>query len=100
MKRTDAQSLDSVIAEWIRENDLEKPLLEHRVVEQWDTILGPTIARYSRDISVKDGMLRVRITNAALRQELFEQRELDVTHLIKLCPEICWFYYHGLLSEE
>jgi len=74
MKRTDAQSLDSVIAEWIRENDLEKPLLEHRVVEQWDTILGPTIARYSRDISVKDGMLRVRITNAALRQELFEQR--------------------------
>lgn len=74
MKRTDAQSLDSVIAEWIRENDLEKPLLEHRVVEQWDTILGPAIARYSRDISVKDGMLRVRITNAALRQELFEQR--------------------------
>ena len=74
MKRTDAQSLDSVIAEWIRENDLEKPLLEHRVVEQWDTILGPTIARYSRDISVKDGMLRVQITNAALRQELFEQR--------------------------
>ena len=74
MKRKDAQSLDSVIAEWIRENDLEKPLLEHRVVEQWDTILGPTIARYSRDISVKDGMLRVRITNAALRQELFEQR--------------------------
>lgn len=74
MKRKDAQSLDSVIAEWIRENDLEKPLLEHRVVEQWDTILGPTIARYSRDISVNDGMLRVRITNAALRQELFEQR--------------------------
>ena len=66
--------MDSVIAEWIRENDLEKPLLEHRVVEQWAVVLGPLIARYSRDIEVKDGMLRVRITNAALRQELFEQR--------------------------
>ncbi len=74
MKRKDTQSLDSVIAEWIRENGLEKPLLEHRVVQQWADILGPTIARYSRDIEVKDGMLRVRITNAALRQELFEQR--------------------------
>lgn len=74
MKRKDTQTLDSVIAEWIRENDLEKPLLEHRVVEQWADILGPTIARYSRDIEVKDGTLRVRITNAALRQELFEQR--------------------------
>ena len=66
--------MDSVLAEWIRENNLEKPLLEHRVVEQWGNILGPLIARYSRDIEVKDGMLRVRITNAALRQELFEQR--------------------------
>ena len=74
MKRKEAQSLDSVIAEWIRMNDLEKPLLEHRVVEQWADILGPMIARYSQDIVVKDGMLRVRITNAALRQELFEQR--------------------------
>ena len=71
MKRKETQSLDSVIAEWIRENGLEKPLLEHRVVQQWADILGPTIARYSRDIEV---MLRVRITNAALRQELFEQR--------------------------
>ena len=66
--------MDSVITEWIRENDLEKPLLEHRVVEQWAAVLGPTIARYSRDIEVKDGMLRVRITNAALKQVLFEQR--------------------------
>jgi len=66
--------LDSVIAEWIRENDLEKPLLENRVVEQWASVLGPTIARFSKDIEIKDGMLRVRITNAALRQELFEQR--------------------------
>ena len=74
MKRKEAQSLDSVIAEWIRMNDLEQPLLEHRVVEQWADILGPMIARYSQDIVVKDGMLRVRITNAALRQELFEQR--------------------------
>ena len=47
MKRKDTQSLDSVIAEWIRENGLEKPLLEHRVVQQWADILGPTIARYS-----------------------------------------------------
>jgi len=74
LKRKDTQTLDSVIAEWIRENNLEKPLLEHRVVEQWANILGSTIARYSRDIEIKDGILRVRITNAALRQELFEQR--------------------------
>lgn len=74
MTRKEPQSLDVILAQWIREYDLEKPLLEHRVVEQWEQILGKTIARYSRDIEVKDGMLRVRITNAALRQELFEQR--------------------------
>lgn len=66
--------MDVILTQWIRENDLEKPLLEHRVVEQWAEILGKTIARYSRDIEIKEGMLRVHITNAALRQELFEQR--------------------------
>ena len=74
MTRKEPQSLDVILTQWIRENDLEKPLLEHRVVEQWAEILGKTIARYSRDIEIKEGMLRVRITNAALRQELFEQR--------------------------
>lgn len=74
MKRTDAQSLDILIGEWIREQGLEQPLLAHKMPEAWKQVLGPLVARYTREMEVKDGTLHVRVVNAALRQELFEQR--------------------------
>ena len=74
MKRTQAQSLDSIIGEWIRMNDLEQPLLAQKMPEAWQQVLGPLVTRYTRDIEVRDGILYVRVMNAALRQELFDQR--------------------------
>lgn len=74
MKRTQAQALDSIIGEWIRANGLEQPLLAQKMPEAWLKVLGPLVTRYTRDMEVKDGTLYVRVINAALRQELFEQR--------------------------
>ena len=74
MKRTETQALDTVIGEWIRTMGLEQPLLAQRVVDAWPKVLGALVARYTKDIEVKDGVLRVRIINAALRQELFDRR--------------------------
>lgn len=74
MKRTQAQALDSIIGEWIRANGLEQPLLAQKMPEAWLQVLGPLVTRYTRDMEVKDGTLYVRVINAALRQELFEQR--------------------------
>ena len=74
MKRTEAKTLDSLIGEWIREQGLEQALLAQKMPEVWQQVLGPLVARYTHDIEVKDGTLYVRVMNAALRQELFEQR--------------------------
>lgn len=54
--------------------NLEKPLLEQRVVSSFTKVMGPTISRYTKDITVENGVLHLRVTNAALRQQLFEQR--------------------------
>ena len=74
MKRTEAQTLDSLIGEWIREQGLEQALLAQKMPEAWEKVLGQLVTRYTRDIEVKEGTLYVRVLNAALRQELFEQR--------------------------
>ena len=66
--------MDSLIGEWIRANGLEQPLLAQKMPEAWLKVLGPLVTRYTRDMEVKDGTLYVRVMNAALRQELFEQR--------------------------
>lgn len=71
MKRQNTESLGAVIMQLLREQGLEKPLLEHRVIEAWPRLLGTTVAHYTGKMEVKDGVLYVRIQSAALRHELF-----------------------------
>lgn len=60
--------------EFLRENGMEKPILERRVVEQWPRVMGDTVARLTRSVEVTDGVLYVKLSSAALRSQLFEIR--------------------------
>ena len=44
-------------------------------------VLGPTIASYTRELYIKNQVLYVHLTSAALRQELMMGRELLVRNL-------------------
>lgn len=70
-------SIGDLLTTYLREQGLEKPLLERQVVERWPEIMGPIVAQMTRNVEVENGMLRVRLSNAALRAQLFEcRREL------------------------
>jgi len=74
MQRSNTQLIGAVIADIIRENGLEKPLLEKRIVDAWPEVLGPLVAQYTGNISIKNGVLYVHVRSSALRQELFNCR--------------------------
>ena len=74
MERRRTQSIADVLAEVIRDNGLEKPLMEHQVVESWGTLMGPTVARLTRKVELGNGVLRVWLNSAALKAQLFECR--------------------------
>lgn len=74
MFRKQVQPIGTVLAEFLRENGMEKPIMERRVVEQWPQLMGDTVARLTRSVEVTDGVLYVRLSSAALRQQLFEMR--------------------------
>ena len=74
MQRSNIQSIGEVIAQMLRENGMERPLMEKRIVEAWPEVLGPLVARYTGDISIQNGVLYVHIQSAPLRQELFNCR--------------------------
>ncbi len=67
-------SIADVLNAYLRETGLEKPVLEERVVELWPQVMGDTVARLTRSVEVKDGMLIVHISSAALKAQLFECR--------------------------
>ncbi|MBQ9522674.1 MAG: DUF721 domain-containing protein [Paludibacteraceae bacterium] len=74
MKTSSFQPIGEVLVDYLRQNNLEQPLLERRLVAMWDEIMGPAVARLTRDVEIKDGVLKVKISSAALRTQLFECR--------------------------
>lgn len=74
MQKHRAQSIGELIAEYIHGSELEKPLLERKVVELWPQVLGPAVAQLTGTMEVRNGMLFVHIRSAALRAQLFECR--------------------------
>ena len=54
----------------IRQNGLETPLLQRRLVESWDAIAGELIAKYTTEKYIRNQDLCVHIENPALRSEI------------------------------
>ena len=81
MKRNDAEPIGKLIQQFVRQESLESPLNEQRLLDAWPQILGPTISSYTRDLYIKNQTLFVHLTSAALRQELMMARERLVRSL-------------------
>lgn len=58
----------------IRQNGLETPLLQMRVLDSWDEIVGEAIQRYTQEKFIKNQTLFVKISNPALRSDLSMRR--------------------------
>ena len=81
MKRNNAEQIGELIRHYLRQESLESPLNERRLISAWPEVLGPTIASYTRELYIKNQVLYVHLTSAALRQELMMGRELLVRNL-------------------
>lgn len=64
---------DALVA-YLRESGLEKPILEVQVEEAWPRVMGSVVTHLTRSVEVKDGMLFVKVSSAALKAQLFENR--------------------------
>lgn len=74
MFRRDVQSISDLLNMYLRREGLETPLLQKRAVDVWDTLMGPSIARFTGEKFIKNQTLFVKILNPALRQDLTMMR--------------------------
>lgn len=81
MKRNNAEPIGKLIQQFLRQESLESPLNEQRLLDAWPQVLGSTIASYTRELFIRNQILYVHLTSAALRQELMMGRELLVRNL-------------------
>lgn len=81
MFKRQPQSLSDVLQRLLREQGLETPLREKRLIDAWDEVVGPAVARYTGEKFIKNQTLHVKIVNPALRQDLSMMRSQLVKRL-------------------
>ncbi|EJX06775.1 protein containing DUF721 [gut metagenome] len=74
MKRNEAELIGKLIQQYLRQESLESPLNEQRLLAAWPALLGPA-AVYTNHLYIRNQTLYVHLTSAALRQELLMERE-------------------------
>ena len=67
-------NITDAIVDYLRESGLEQSVLEVQREEVWPRVMGETVAKLTRSVEVKDGMLIVHVNSAALKAQLFENR--------------------------
>ena len=83
MFKRDVLPLDEVLKKLLREEELEMPLLQKRLVDAWVVVTGNVVSRYTAEKYIRNQTLFVKITNPALRQDLSMMR----TQLVKRLNE-------------
>jgi predicted nucleic acid-binding Zn ribbon protein len=68
-------SLKEALKAMLEQYRLKGKLNQSRIRNQWERMMGPSIAGYTRDIKLYRGKLFITIESAALRQELSYGKE-------------------------
>lgn len=81
MKHHNATPIHTLLDAWLRSEGIETPLLQYRLVCSWAEVMGPGVARYTGDISIRGTTLHVQIRSAALRANLQMMRSEIISKL-------------------
>ncbi len=74
MFRVKPQSIGEILGQTMRDEGLEMPLLQKRVIDAWEETAGKAVAKYTQEKSIRNQTLFVKISNPALRSDLMMRR--------------------------
>ncbi|MBR2146384.1 MAG: DUF721 domain-containing protein [Muribaculaceae bacterium] len=81
MKRTDAKSIAEIIGDFMQQEEIETTMLEHKALNLWQEVVGPRANRMTTERYVENGVITVKISSAALRNDLMLSRSTIIAQL-------------------
>ena len=79
----DAQKIKAIIGEFIIKNALSDGIDTARIQENWSSIMGENISAYTKEVSLQQDVLIVKLSSSVLRQELSYGKEKIVEMINK-----------------
>ena len=75
MRKKNTEILSEVIRQVLKEQKLDRPLNEKRLLDAWPVVLGSNIMNYTNALSIKNNVLYVTLSSSVLRHDLFISRD-------------------------
>ena len=75
MRRSKGQPIREVIKELLNNYDITSKFNEAHIITSWDKLMGPSVTKYTVKIEIEKRILFVKLSNAALKQELSYARQ-------------------------
>ena len=87
MKPTEPESLGDVLRMAIEQRDISRRLAEVNIAGKWPEIVGSHIAALTSKPSVKNGVMTIRVSSPAMKQELNMSRSRLINALNRAAGE-------------
>lgn len=81
MFRRRPHNIDELLPKLLRAEGMETPLLQLRIIEAWDKVMGKNIGDMTGNKFIKNQTLFVKITSPALKQDLSMMKSRIVKRL-------------------
>jgi predicted nucleic acid-binding Zn ribbon protein len=75
MRKSNTQSISSVLKSYVQENNLERKMNELDLIKSWESVMGKTVARYTGNLYIQNSTLFVETTSPIVRNELLMMKE-------------------------
>ena len=75
MERRKSEAIGDVLQRFLRQEGLETPLAQYRLIQSWPQVTGKAVANATAELYIKNQTLYARLTSAVLRSELMMQRQ-------------------------
>jgi hypothetical protein len=75
MRNIHEQPIGKIINQLIDEYRLRDKLIQVNLPHAWEKLMGSAIAKRTMDISLRNGVLTIRISSAPLRNDLIFEKE-------------------------
>lgn len=77
------QKIEAILSSVLRRAGIEEDIKRYEFVLHWEEIVGADIAKRTKPVALKNGLLKVEVTDSAWAQELSFYKEVIIKRLGK-----------------
>lgn len=81
MRRSETAKIKDLIDTLMRHYGAEEKIIENRIINSWEKVLGKTIAGYTSKLFIKDRKLYVSVRSSIVKAELLMIKEQIINRL-------------------